>query len=159
MVRAPSLELAASCWTRPPSVSASVDPIFGGGPGGTHDPKISGLVINGKTHGLGHPSFCSLQLGTGIGRDASGSPPPESSVASAVPHSSPSAGQPGEIKTKSTTKKPRENIYIYIHRQMLKKNDQPIFNGSQLSMLFLKLSWVFLPVAPHWQNHLLEAVL
>ena len=100
---------------------------FLGGPGGTHDPKISGLVINGKTHGLGHPSFCSLQLGTGIGRDASGSPPPESSVASAVPHSSPSAGQPGEIKTQINHQKAKGK-YIYIYTgKCWKKNDQPIF--------------------------------
>ena len=119
MVRAPSLELAASCWTRPPSVSASVDPIFGGGPfggtfGGTPKSVVPGdqwenpmvPMVWGTT---GHPSFCRLQLG-GVGRDASGSPPPESSVASAVLHSSPSAGPPGEIQTKSTPKKPRENI-------------------------------------------------
>lgn len=110
---------------------------FGGTFWGTHgDPKISGARWSmRKPHGnwgtTGHPSFCSLQLG-GVGRDAFGSPPPESSVASAVPHSSPSAGPPGEIQTKSTPKKPRENI----ETKCWKKNDQPIFNGSQLSMFF-----------------------
>lgn len=158
MVRAPSLELAASCWTRPPSVSASVDPIFWGDQGGPMTPKSVAWWSMGKPMVWGTHHFVAsnsaqesaemlldlllqsllllqqcrilrLQL-VNLGRSRPNQPP-----------------------------KSQGKIYIYTQANAEKKMINPFLMVPNCPCFFLKLSWVFLPVAPHWQNHLLEAVL
>jgi len=55
--------------------------------------------------------------------------------------------------------KSQGKIYIYTQANAEKKMINPFLMVPNCPCFFLKLSWVFLPVAPHWQNHLLEAVL
>ena len=54
---------------------------------------------------------------------------------------------------------PKSQGKIYTQANAEKKMINPFLMVPNCPCFFFKLSWVFLPVAPHWQNHLLEAVL
>ena len=107
-----------------------------GGPGGTHgDPKISGLV-NGKTHGLtGTHHFVASNRHRNRPRCFWIS---SSRVFCCFSSAAFFAFSWSTWRDQDQIN-PQKAKGKYIHRQMLKKNDQPIFNCSQLSMLFFKV--------------------